>query len=70
MDYLHFFYFIWAFALQPHLAYAYWRMACSTVQTGRVDPILDLGTVSGHVHKIAGGNSEYDVLQRQTFTDI
>ena len=49
---------IWLMALQISPAYAYWRMACSVSQTSRIDPILNPGTVSGHVHKFAGGNSE------------
>jgi hypothetical protein len=40
------------------VVHGYWRMACSVSQTSRTDPILSLGTVSGHVHKFAGGNSE------------
>jgi hypothetical protein len=49
-------------------AHAFWRAACSVVQTGRIDPILSPDTISGHVHKIAGGNevnpySTYDSLQ-------
>jgi hypothetical protein len=37
---------------------AFWRMVCSTVQVGRVDPIISPGGVSGHCHTIAGPNSE------------
>ncbi|RVX72423.1 hypothetical protein B0A52_03611 [Exophiala mesophila] len=42
-------------------------MACSVSQTSRVDPIVDPGTVSGHVHKFAGGsnvdqNSDFNSL--------
>lgn len=36
-------------------AHAFWRAACSVVQTGRIDPILSPDAISGHVHKIAGG---------------
>lgn len=47
---------------------AFWRAACSVVQTGRIDPILSPDTISGHVHKLAGGNeanpySTYESLQ-------
>jgi len=45
--------------LRVDVARAYWRMACSVAQTSRTDPILSPGTVSGHVHKFAGGNSEF-----------
>lgn len=48
----------WLLALRGDVARAYWRTACSVSQTSRTDPILSPGTVSGHVHKFAGGNSE------------
>ncbi|KAJ9132986.1 WSC-domain-containing protein [Pleurostoma richardsiae] len=52
---------------------AYWRMSCGIIQVGRVDPIISPGTVSGHVHKIAGGssitiNSTYESLQESDCT--
>lgn len=52
-------------------AHAFWRAACSVVQTGRIDPILSSDTISGHVHKIAGGSevnpySTFDSLQTST----
>jgi hypothetical protein len=37
---------------------AFWRMVCSTVQVGRVDPVVSPGGVSGHCHTIAGPNSK------------
>jgi len=45
-------------ALHPHFSTAYWRMACDFVQTARVDPILNPGTLGSHVHAFAGGNSQ------------
>jgi hypothetical protein len=33
---------------------AFWRMVCSTIQTGRIDPIVNPGAVSGHAHTVAG----------------
>jgi hypothetical protein len=52
-------------------AHAFWRAACSVVQTGRIDPILSPDAISGHVHKIAGGSevnpySTFDSLQTST----
>lgn len=47
-------------ALAP--ADAFWRMSCSIVQTGRVDPLVSPGKVAGHVHKIAGGSSQWPAL--------
>ncbi|QIW99016.1 hypothetical protein AMS68_004534 [Peltaster fructicola] len=46
---------------------AFWRMNCAVVHTGRIDPIINPGTVSGHVHTIVGGsnvgvNSTYSSL--------
>ena len=35
----------------------YWRMGCGTVQTGRIDPIVNPGKLSGHAHKIVGASS-------------
>ena len=51
--------FLWPLALRPALSIAYWRMACSVSQTARVDLILSPGQVSGHVHKFAGGSSQW-----------
>lgn len=43
--------------LQSDVVSAYWREACSVAQMARLDPILNPGTISGHVHKFAGGIS-------------
>jgi hypothetical protein len=53
-------------------------MNCGIVQTGRVDPIISPGSVSSHVHKIAGGSSTYfddpcnrsDILMRRSDINI
>ncbi|KAJ9612295.1 hypothetical protein H2200_003892 [Cladophialophora chaetospira] len=47
---------------------AFWRMTCSTIQVGRVDPIVNPNDISGHCHTIAGPNnlnttSTYESLQ-------
>jgi hypothetical protein len=41
-------------------AHAFWRMPCRS-ETGlaRMDPIMDKGTISDHVHTIAGSGSKY-----------
>ncbi|KAL2423947.1 hypothetical protein ABEF95_010356 [Exophiala dermatitidis] len=44
---------------------AFWRVTCGLAQTGRIDPIIDPGAVSGHVHIISGATninttSDYD----------
>ncbi|KEF59994.1 uncharacterized protein A1O9_04842 [Exophiala aquamarina CBS 119918] len=57
----------WLLALQPTVTFAYWRMACAVSQTSRADPIVDPGTVSGHVHKFAGGNN---VNQNSDFNSL
>ena len=36
---------------------AFWRMSCSIIQTGRIDPIVSPGKVASHVHKISGASS-------------
>ena len=52
---------------------AFWRMQCSTSQTGRIDPIISPGQVSSHVHRISGGsninvNSTYESMQESACT--
>jgi hypothetical protein len=52
---------------------SYWRMSCGLVQTGRIDPVISPGSVSGHVHKISGANtlnanSTYESLQNSRCT--
>lgn len=37
--------------------FAFWRLACGISQESRVDPIVNPGTLSSHVHKFAGGIS-------------
>ncbi|KAI1477725.1 WSC-domain-containing protein [Daldinia eschscholtzii] len=36
---------------------AYWRMSCSLIQTGRLDPNISPGVVSAHVHKVSGASN-------------
>lgn len=61
-------------ALFSSQADAYWRMSCpGTVFTGRVDPIVSPGKVSGHVHVVLGGNGfaptmDYASTQKSTCT--
>lgn len=48
-------------------------MSCGIIQVGRVDPVVDFGAVSGHVHRIAGASSitidsTYDSLQQSECT--
>ncbi|KAK3679925.1 hypothetical protein LTR78_000302 [Recurvomyces mirabilis] len=49
-------------------AAAFWRMPCrSQTGVGRLDPIMDAGSISGHVHSISGGggfgfNADFDSL--------
>ncbi|KAF9779950.1 hypothetical protein IL306_000936 [Fusarium sp. DS 682] len=55
------------------LAEGYWRMSCSIIQTGRVDPIIAPGTFSAHVHKLSGASninidSTFDSLQASRCT--
>lgn len=40
-----------------HGADAYWRMSCSIIQTGRLDPNISPGEVSAHVHKVSGASN-------------
>ncbi|KAF4975873.1 hypothetical protein FZEAL_7396 [Fusarium zealandicum] len=52
---------------------AFWRLSCSIIQTGRVDPIINPGKVAGHLHKVSGASnfgvdSSYDDLQASRCT--
>jgi hypothetical protein len=41
-------------------AHAFWRMPCrSETGVARMDPIMDKGTISDHVHTIAGSGSKF-----------
>lgn len=41
---------------------AFWRMPCrSRTGLARMDPLVDEGQVSGHVHSIFGGGSKYQI---------
>ncbi len=42
------------FILSFDIVDAFWRMVCGTIQTGRVDPVISPGTISGHCHTLAG----------------
>ena len=37
---------------------AFWRMSCSVIQEGRIDPIVSPGKVASHAHKISGASSK------------
>ena len=45
----------------------FWRMSCpSSLLAARMDPIIDPGKVSGHVHTIAGGSGfDYNMTYQQ-----
>lgn len=51
--------------LTGHAA-AFWRMPCR-YQTGlgRLDPIMDPGEISAHVHTITGGGGKHSHLAKQ-----
>lgn len=41
---------------------AFWRMPCrSRTGLARIDPIMDPGAISDHVHAIHGGGSKSDM---------
>jgi hypothetical protein len=37
--------------------HGFWRLPCGRIQLGRLDPIVNPGVVSGHVHTISGPNN-------------
>lgn len=49
-------------------AHAFWRMPCRS-ETGiaRMDPIMDKGEISDHVHTIAGSGSKYLAIQFEQY---
>ncbi|KAI1338944.1 WSC-domain-containing protein [Xylariaceae sp. FL0016] len=52
---------------------AFWRMVCGLIQTGRMDPIVNPGTLSSHVHKVSGASNfnftlSFDSLQASECT--
>jgi hypothetical protein len=51
--------FLLAIASLTIVVDGYWRMQCSLIETGRIDPIVSPGKISGHAHKIAGGSSQW-----------
>lgn len=51
------------FAVMTGLVDAFWRMSCSVIQTGRIDPVISPGVVSSHVHKIVGASSKYNTCR-------
>lgn len=55
-------------------AHAFWRMECpGRVGLARLDPIIDPGTVSKHVHSIHGSSGEcyglYGTMTPNTLPD-
>ena len=36
---------------------AFWRLSCSNIQYGRIDPLVNYGGVAAHVHTAQGGSS-------------
>ena len=51
--------FLAALAAFPNAADAFWRLPCrGRTGVARLDPIVDPGEVSGHVHAIHGGGSK------------
>lgn len=41
---------------------AYFRMSCSQIQIGRIDPIVNPKSFSPHAHKISGPSSKYQSM--------
>ncbi|KAI4213743.1 MAG: hypothetical protein LQ351_003709 [Letrouitia transgressa] len=54
-------------------AQAYWRLSCGIIQSSRIDPVINPGSLSPHAHKITGAsnvdaNSNFDSLQKTKCT--
>ena len=48
---------------------AFWRMSCSIIQTGRIDPVVSPGKVASHVHKISGASSKHSRPKKWSFSE-
>jgi hypothetical protein len=46
-----------SFIVLAERSLAFWRMGCNTLTMGRVDPIVNPGEVSAHVHTVVGSSS-------------
>ncbi|KAI9847201.1 MAG: hypothetical protein M1837_003065 [Sclerophora amabilis] len=60
-------------AISVGFADGFWRLSCNLIQTGRIDPVVNPGRTSGHVHKISGASninidSTYESLQKASCT--
>lgn len=42
---------------QQYQVNAFWRMGCSIILNGRIDPIVNPGKLSTHSHTIVGGSN-------------
>lgn len=41
---------------------AFFRMRCSLIQQGRIDPVVNPGALAAHSHSIVGGSSKSDSI--------
>jgi Domain of unknown function (DUF1996) len=57
-----------AAALLGH-ADAFWRTGCSKLELGRIDPIVQPGVVSNHVHTVLGASSKIFIEKYRTIAD-
>ncbi|KAI1853724.1 hypothetical protein JX266_001708 [Neoarthrinium moseri] len=39
------------------LVNGFWRMSCGIIQTGRIDPIVNPGSIAAHAHKVSGASN-------------
>ncbi|KAL9624606.1 MAG: hypothetical protein Q9160_001271 [Pyrenula sp. 1 TL-2023] len=47
--------------ISPFQVQAFFRINCNIIQTGRVDPVINPGGVSSHVHTVAGASGKFFV---------
>lgn len=51
-----------ALAFSIPAANAFWRLECDgSVGMARIDPLMDFGGLSDHVHTIKGGSGKYQI---------
>lgn len=52
--------YVWLYLLiSASYVQAFFRINCNIIQTGRIDPVINPGSVSTHVHTVAGASGMY-----------
>lgn len=53
-----------ALSLSPPAVNAFWRLECDgSVGIARIDPLMDFGGTSDHIHTIKGGSGKFTIMR-------